>query len=123
LPACSDDGVRVRILLGNPDSPYVAERGVAEGTDDVMPAKVRSAIITYPLAKIENIEVRLHDTILYNSIFRADDQLLVNTHIYGTMANNAPVFHLRRIAGGDIVSAYLESFERVWDGAQPYEEA
>ena len=73
--------------------------------------------------KMENIEVRLHDTILYNSIFRADDQLLVNTHIYGTMANNAPVFHLRKIVGGDMVSTYLESFERVWDGAQPYEGA
>ena len=89
-----------------------------------MPAKVRSAIIAYrPLAKMENIEVRLHDTILYNSIFRADDQLLVNTHIYGTMANNAPVFHLRKIAGGDMVNTYAESFERVWDGAQPYEGA
>ncbi len=120
----AQSGVRVRILLGNPDSPYVAELGVAECIDDVMPAKVRSAIITYrPLAKIENIEVRLHDTILYNSIFRADDQLLVNTHIYGTMANNAPVFHLRKIAGGDMASTYLESFERVWDGAQPYEGA
>jgi transcriptional regulator with XRE-family HTH domain len=120
----AQSGVRVRVLLGNPDSPYVAERGVAEGIDDVMPAKVRSALVAYrPLAKIENIEVRLHDTILYNSIFRADDQLLVNTHIYGTMASNAPVFHLRKIAGGDMVSTYLESFERVWDGAQPYEGA
>ena len=107
LTGKAQSGVRVRILLGNPDSPYVAERGVAEGIDDVMPTKVRSAIIAYrSLAKIENIEVRLHDTILYNSIFRADDQLLVNTHIYGTMANNSPVFHLRKIAGGDMVNTY-----------------
>jgi hypothetical protein len=69
------------------------------------------------------VEIRLHSTILYNSIYRADDQLLVNTHIYGTMANNAPVFHLRKIAGGDMASTYIESFERVWDGARPYEEA
>jgi hypothetical protein len=39
------------------------------------------------------------------------------------MANNAPVFHLRKIAGGDMVNTYAESFERVWDGAQPYEGA
>jgi hypothetical protein len=39
------------------------------------------------------------------------------------MANNAPVFHLRKIAGGDMVNTYLESFERVWDGARPYEGA
>ena len=41
---------------------------------------------------------------LYNSIYRADDQLLVNTHIYGIMANNAPVFHLRKIPGGEMAS-------------------
>lgn len=117
-------GVRVRILLGDPASPYVAERGEAEGIGEAVPAKVRNAIAMYrPLATTPNLEIRLHSTILYNSIYRADDQLLVNTHIYGTMANNAPVFHLRKIAGGDMVSTYLESFDRVWDGAQPYEGA
>jgi hypothetical protein len=59
--------------------------------------------------------------VLYNSIHRADDQLLVNTHIYGMMASNAPVFHLRKIPSGDMVSTYTESFERVWDGAKPVE--
>jgi hypothetical protein len=88
-----------------------------------MPSKVRSAIAMFrPLLKASaNVEIRLHGTILYNSIYRADDQLLVNTHIYGTMANNAPVFHLRKIPGGDMVSTYLESFERVWENATPYE--
>ncbi len=75
-----------------------------------------------PLAQVENIEIRLHGTILYNSIYRSGDQLLVNTHIYGTMANNAPVFHLRKIPGGSMVSSYVESFEHVWDVAKPYEE-
>jgi hypothetical protein len=46
--------------------------------------------------------------------------MLVNTHIYGTMANNAPVFHLRKIPGGEMMSAYLESFERVWNSATLY---
>jgi hypothetical protein len=59
----------------------------------------------------------------HNSIYRADDQLLVNTHIYGMMANNAPVFHLRKIPGGDMVSTYADSFERVWNAAKPIEGA
>jgi transcriptional regulator with XRE-family HTH domain len=116
-------GARVRILLGDPDSPAVAERGVAEGIDDAMPAKVRNAIVLYRPLISSGVEIRLHGTILYNSIYRADDQLLVNTHIYGTMANNAPVFHLRKIAGGDMASTYIESFDQVWDTAHPYEGA
>jgi transcriptional regulator with XRE-family HTH domain len=115
-------GARVRILLGDPDSPNVAERRASEGIDEGMTAKVRNSIVLFrPLLAADNVEIRLHGTVLYNSIYRADDQLLVNTHIYGTMANNAPVFHLRKIPGGDMVSTYLESFERVWNGAKPAE--
>jgi hypothetical protein len=115
-------GVRVRLLLGDPDSPNVAERGANEGIDETMAAKVRTSIVLFRKLLAEpGVELRLHGTVLYNSIYRADDQLLVNTHIYGVMANNAPVFHLRKIPGGEMANTYLESFERVWDGAVPYE--
>ena len=116
-------GVRVRVLLGDPESPYVLERGRSEGIGDTMPAKVRSAIAMFrPLQATPNVEIRLHGTILYNSIFRADDQLFVNTHIYGVMANNAPFFHLRKIPGGAMAVNYFESFERVWTEAVPLSE-
>ncbi len=115
-------GVRVRVLLGDPASPQVAERGADEGVDDVMAAKIRNALVLYRSLRAGGAaEFRFHQTILYNSIYRADDQLLVNTHIYGVMANNAPVFHLRKIPGGEMANTYMESFERVWDGAVPYE--
>jgi transcriptional regulator with XRE-family HTH domain len=114
-------GVRVRILLGDPDSPQVAERGADEGLpDDAVPAKVRNALALYrPLRRVEGAEFRLHKTILYNSIYRADDQLLVNTHVQGVVAARAPLWHLRKVAGGEIAATYLESFERVWDTAVP----
>lgn len=115
-------GVRVRILLGDPDSPEVAERGRDEGIDDSVAAKIRNVLVLYrPLRAVESVEIRLHRTVLYNSIYRADDQLLVNTHVYGTGASNAPVLHLRRVAGGDMVSTYLDSFERVWNSGRPVE--
>ena len=116
-------GVRVRILLGDPDSPQVAERGADEGVDDAMAAKIRNALVLYkPLRKVEGIEFRYHRTVLYNSIYRADDQLLVNTHVYGVSAALAPVWHLRKIPGGDLATTYLDSFERVWEGATPIPE-
>jgi hypothetical protein len=113
-------GVRVRILLGDPGSPPVAERGAEEGIGDAIAAKIRNAIVLYrPLLKIDGIEIRLHKTVLYNSIYRADDELLVNPHVYGTAAAYAPVLHLRQVALGDLVTTYLESFDRVWAGASP----
>ncbi|WP_395110275.1 helix-turn-helix domain-containing protein [Actinomadura sp. SCN-SB] len=113
-------GVRVRVLLGDPDAPQVAERGTDEGIGEAMAAKIRNVLVIYkPLTKLDNVEIRLHATVLYNSIFYADDQMFVNTHVYGVPASNAPFWHLRKIPGGEIVTTYLESFERVWEGAKP----
>ena len=113
-------GVRVRILLGDPDSPEVAERGSDEGVGDAMAAKIRNALVLYrQLGKAGSAGVRFHQTVLYNSIYRADDELLVNTHVYGLTAAYAPVWHLRKIPGGEFADTYLESFERVWETAEP----
>ena len=46
-------GVTVRIALGDPDGPNVAERGEEEGIGDAMPAKIRNALTLYrPLAAV-----------------------------------------------------------------------
>lgn len=113
-------GVSVRFLIGDPESDAVAQRAIDEGAEGAGPAKIHSALAGYEqLRKTDGVEFRLHGTVLYNSIYRADDQLLVNTHIYGAPAAQAPVWHLRRVAGGEIAGIYLESFDRVWDSAVP----
>ena len=110
-------GVTVRIALGDPDSPHAAQRG-EEGISDAMSAKIRNALTLYrPLGAAENIEIRLHRTVLYNSIYRIDDQLLVNQHTYGVPAAQAPVFCLSKSDGGEMAALYLDCFERVWTGA------
>ncbi|WP_061290969.1 DUF5919 domain-containing protein [Herbidospora cretacea] len=115
-------GTRVRILLGDPDSEHVRQRGVDEGIDEGMAARIKNALVlARPISRLHGVEIRLHSTILYNSIYRADEQLLVNTHVYGVPAAQAPVMHLRHVAGGDMVSTYIESFERVWEQATPIE--
>jgi transcriptional regulator with XRE-family HTH domain len=115
----ADHGVTVRIALGDPDSPSVARHGEEEGTGDAMPAKIRNALTLYrPLLASENVEIRLHQTVLYNSIYRADGQIFVNQHTYGIPAAHAPVFCFRASDGGDMLTAYLDSFERVWTSAE-----
>lgn len=113
-------GVSVRILLGDPCSPHVAQRGADEGIDRAMAAKISNALTLYrPLLALDNVEIRLHGTVLYASIYRADDDLLVNFHAYGLNAAQAPVFRMRGSAAGDVAALYLSSFERVWESAAP----
>lgn len=113
-------GVRVRILLGDPDSPVVNDRGEDEGVRGAMAAKIRNALALYrPMRAAGAVEFRFHRTILYNSIYRADDQVLVNTHVYGVTAAVAPVWHLRKLPGGELAGLYIDSFEQVWETATP----
>jgi hypothetical protein len=117
-------GARIRILLGDPDDAHIAERGEEEGIGDAIASKIRNVMVLYRnLSDLPGVEFRMHRTVLYNSIFRADDRLFVNTHVYGVPAAQAPVWHLRRIPGGELASHYMESFERVWSDAIPMPEA
>lgn len=116
----ADAGIAVRILLGDPEAPHVAERGTEEGVDHALAAKIRKALVLYrPLREIDGVQIRLHRTVLYTSMYRADDELLVNPHAYGVPAAHAPVLHLRHTTDGDIATIYLDAFERVWTDATP----
>jgi len=113
-------GVRLRIPLGDPDSPNVAKRGNEESIGEAMAAKIRNAMVLYqPLRASPGVDLRLHDSVLYNSIYRADDQILVNQHMYGVPASHASVYHLRRVGGGEMFDRYTDSFNRVWITSTP----
>ncbi len=112
-------GTTVRILVGDPDSPHVDQRGEDEGIHDAMAAKIRNALLLYRPLLAAGASMRLHSTVLYNSLYVGDGEMLINQHIHGIAAAYAPVLHLRRQVDDGIFSTYVDSFERVWDRATP----
>jgi hypothetical protein len=113
-------GVSVRICLRDPGAPDVAGNVAESASDNTLAVRVRDALVQYgPLREGGGVEVRLHRDVLYGAIYRADDELLVSQHAYGIPAGRAPVVYLRRAGDGDLVAAYLESFEQIWASARP----
>jgi len=117
----AEEGVKIRVLGGDPNSRAVARRSEEEGIGKgALAGKVRNAWAYFkPLDGLPNVAIRTHGTTLYNSIYRFDDDMLVNTHVYGFMAGHAPVIHLRRLSGGELFETYSESFESVWNAGKP----
>lgn len=114
-------GAKVRLCFGDPTSQAVAIRDREEGIGDTLGHKIRSSLTYYrELIDVEGVEVRLHGTTLYASMFRYDDELLVNPHAYGEAGSANPVLHLRRVDGGTLFDHYTTSFQRVWDTALPW---
>jgi transcriptional regulator with XRE-family HTH domain len=108
-------GTKIVILLGHPDSDAVALRGAEEGIGGAMAEKVRNVLAYYnQLEGTEGVYVGFHETALYNSIYRFDNEMLVNTHILGCPAAHAPVMHLRELAGGSMFRTFSDSFDKVW---------
>ncbi|MFD6756571.1 XRE family transcriptional regulator [Micromonospora gifhornensis] len=118
LRAKAEDGVQVRVLLGDPASPEIERRSTDESVAGVMASKIRQVMDRYAEVRdVPNVAVRFHCTTLYNSVYRFDDQMLVNTHVYGLPAPHAPVLHLQQLSGGEFFETYADSFDRVWQTA------
>jgi transcriptional regulator with XRE-family HTH domain len=110
-------GARVRLLLGDPAGTHLASRDAEARIGGAVAGRVAAVLTAYePLT--DQVEIRLHDTPLYNSIYRFDDHMLINTHVYGILAAYTPVLHLRRVDGA-YFNTYLESFDQVWANASP----
>lgn len=108
-------GLRLRFAVGDPDCSAVALRGQEEGIGADLAARVRLSLrYLHELRRTPGVQVQLHDTTLYNSLYRFDSDLLVNTHVYGAPAALSPVLHLRRTGGGQSFEHYMAGFERVW---------
>src|SRR5690606_2731705 len=108
--------------FGDQTSEAVKQRAREEGTEDYLE---RACQLSRRYLRDVNgyrnggVQVRTHSTILYNSIYRFDEDLLVNTHVAGAPASQNPVLHVRRIPGGRLWSHYMQSFEWVWETGTP----
>ncbi|MBL1285304.1 XRE family transcriptional regulator [Streptomyces sp. NPDC057067] len=117
----ASDGVRVRLCFGDSYGQAAAIRGQEEGIGDTLAAKIRASLTYYrPLLPEAGCEVRLHDTTLYTSMFRYDNDLLVNPHVWGQPASANPILHLRRAGTSGWFDNYAQSFEAVWATARPW---
>lgn len=110
-------GARVRLLVGDPDGVQLQARDDEKQIGGGVAGRV-AAVLSYYRPLAGAADIRLHDTPLYNSIYRFDDEMIVNAHVYGILAAYTPTMHIRRVDGA-YFNTYLESFERVWASARP----
>jgi hypothetical protein len=117
----SSQGAQIRLLFGEPTSREVVRRSLDEGIGkNAIAAKIRNALAFFgKIAAEPGIEIRCHGTTLYNSIYRYDEDMIVNPHVYGAPAPHAPAMHLRRPSATALFDTYAESFDRVWESASP----
>ena len=95
-------GVRVRVLLADPDGD-VANREAA-GRSTMLASQCRVAVgHLRPLMAVSGVDVRLHDEVLHAEVIRGDHELLVIPRVTGhaieRVPGSAPTCQSRRAHG------------------------
>ncbi len=110
----------VRMCFGDQASDAVRLRGQEEGVGEALSGRCRLAVeYARGIRHVDPNAVRISAGTLYASIFRFDDDVLLNTHLWGNPAGASPVFHFRRERDDGIAANAIGSFDRVWRAAQP----
>jgi transcriptional regulator with XRE-family HTH domain len=119
LADATDRGVKIRFLVGDPEAVAVQRRGEEEAIGDSLPARCRLTLARLSaLPPADRLQIRTHRTALYASLFRSDDTLIANHHIYGSPASDNPAFLIERDADPELWRKYETSFSQIWNGAQ-----
>ena len=112
-------GVIVRFLVGDPGGANIVKRGTEERVRDSLQARCQLTLDRLaPIAHLEGIRIRTHGTPLYVSMFRSDETLLANHHIFGSPASDNPVLSISQAGVPGLFEKYAESFDRIWDEAR-----
>jgi len=120
LAAATERGVAVRFIIGDPECTTVMQRGAEEGIGAALAARCRMTLTRLqPLSDTSGLEIRTHTTPLYTSMFRADDTLIANPHLYGAPASDNPAIVIKRDDAPDLWNDHRLAFERVWNTARP----
>jgi hypothetical protein len=119
LRAKAEQGVGIRFLLGDPDSPVTAAREQVEA----VPLTVRSRIaITLselePLRDVPGIEVRFSDRHISLSVWMFDEQMIVSTHVAANVGHDSPTYRIRRSGDGSLFKAYGDHVNTLWNTAR-----
>jgi lambda repressor-like predicted transcriptional regulator len=113
-------GVRVRFLAGDPGAHAVHQRGMEESIGSSLAGRCALTLDRLsPVAELDGVEIRVHGTPLYASIFRVDDTLVANHHIFGSPASDNPAIVLTRDRDVELWENYRTSFEKIWARARP----
>ena len=115
LAAKAEDGCDVRVGLADPSSEAAIARDEEEQLAGGLLARIQNAeTLLRPMTEMSAAELRRHSTVMYNSVFVFDDEMLVTPHLFRRKGFESPMLHVRRLGAGGIFDTFLRHFDEVW---------
>lgn len=118
----AEAGVRVRFLLGEPDSEITRRREVVEDTALTLSTRIHISLEHLRrLGGTAGIEARYSaaEAHVALSVFRFDDQMLVTPHLANLVGHDSPMLHLRRLQDDGLFDRFASHTEQLWADGSP----
>jgi hypothetical protein len=113
----AEQGVRVRFLVGDPDSEVTRERERIEGVPLTVSTRIK--VTLDELAKLmPTVAGRFSDRHVASSVFLFDDQALVSVHLADLLGHDSPTLHLRRRGADGLYDRFAAHVGYLWDNAR-----
>jgi hypothetical protein len=134
----AQQGVEIRILISEPDNPWVNPvEGIRRRSDldlddeqdhhqqleteakqdQWLQANQRAQHLLAPLLDHPGIEIRAYLCPRYHTILRLDQQMLVTVNLWAHDTVQAPLLHLQRNTPEGIFDRFAEHYDRLWQDA------
>jgi len=110
----AEQGVRVRFLVGDPDSPVTREREEIEGVALTVSTRIR--VTLDELGKLlPTVEGRFSDRHIATSVFLFDNDALVSIHVADLLGHDSPTLHICRQGPDGLYDRFASHVEHLWE--------
>jgi transcriptional regulator with XRE-family HTH domain len=112
-------GVRVRFLLGDPDSDVTRRRELVEDNPLSVSTRIQMTLAQLrKLGPLPGLEARFSDQHISLSVFSFDDEALVTPHIADLLGHESPMLHLRRLQPNGLYDRFAQHVDALWEGGR-----
>lgn len=121
----SEQGCRIRFLLGDPNGEVTRQREEIEDVAFTVSTRVRMTLENLEkLGPLPGMEARFssaEDAVNHVSlsVFRFDSEALVTPHLARLVGHDSPLLHLHRISDGGMFSRFADHAEELWSRGVP----
>ena len=114
-------GCQIRILVSSPESAHLTITESERDPNQRLAARPQLAAdvehtleLLQPLRALDRVQIRTFVAPGYNTILRANDQLLVNLHLWGKTVADSALLHLQADQQPGLFAQFAHHYQAIW---------
>lgn len=116
-----EQGVSVRVLVGDPESEVTRNREAIEAVALTVSTRIQVTLDEVRKLRLvaPGVEARYSDAHIAMSVFLFDDDALVSMHVADLLGHDSPTLHVRRRQEDGLFDRFAHHVDHLWETGRP----